>query len=267
MDTIDLHLHTYYSDGSFSPEEVIRLAREASLRAISITDHDTVEAYGALPPTVEIELIPGVECKADWNGIEIHATGYFFGCDRPNFLSSSMNERDRRNRLLVEKLNADGIPVSLEELERTKKGVVGRPHIAAKLVELGYFSSVKEAFDQWLGEGQKYYVPQLRQTIPGIAQELRDSGAKPVLAHPLQYELDPDTLRKLIRECADSGFIGMETRYSGYTEEECAMLDALAEEFGLCRSGGSDFHGPRRPDRKVGGVKIPYEFLERLRER
>ena len=265
-DRVDLHCHTYYSDGELSPQAVAEEAKRVGLRAVAITDHDTMEGLSELTPVPGLEIVPGIERKAEWGGDEIHILGY--DCDWDILRRSPYLERDRneRNEALIAKLRADGIDVSMEELMSLKKGIVGRPHIALLLVKKGYFSTVREAFDTWLGNGRPYYVPITRRTVPEVAEELRRAGAKIVLAHPLQYEFSEGYhLEELVELCADSGFHGMEIYYSNYTEEQSAFLGKLAARFDLCPTAGSDFHGSRRPDRVVGGAAGPYALLEALR--
>jgi len=267
METADLHSHTFYSDGELSPQAVADMARAAGLRALAITDHDTMEGLGDLTSVSDLEIVPGIERKADWMGIEIHILGY--DCDWEILRQNPHVEMDReaRNAAIVEKLRSDGVDISMAELSALKKGVVGRPHIAALLTEKGYFPSVRAAFDAWLGEGRPYYVPISRQTVPEIAEELRTAGAKIVLAHPLQYALSEDRLVSLASLCADSGFHGMEVIYSGYSSAQSAALMELAAKLDLCPTGGSDFHGSRRPERVLGGAPVPYAYLQALREK
>lgn len=263
----DLHVHTEYSDGSLSPAEVVAAARAAGLRAVAITDHDTMEGLADLPEAPRIEVVPGIECKADWEGEEIHVLGY--GADWALLRAHARFDLDReeRNAAVIALLRAAGVDISLEELKARKKGVVGRPHIAALLVEKGRFPTVRAAFDEWLAEGRPFYAPIARQSVPELAAALRGAGAKVVLAHPLQYGFSDERLRRLVRACADSGFHGMETVYSGYAAAQSALLGELAASMGLCPTGGSDFHGPRRPDRVIGSAAVPYAWLEALRER
>ena len=267
MDRADMHCHTDYSDGELSPAGVAALARKAGLRALAITDHDTMEALPELAGVQDIEIVPGIERKAFWQGVEIHILGYDGDWEVLRRFPHVERDRNERNEAIVEKLRADGVDISMAELTARKKGVIGRPHIAALLAEKGYFPSVRAAFDGWLGEGKPYYVPITRQTIPEAAAELRQAGAKIVLAHPLQYALSEEDLTALARLCAGSGFHGMEVVYSGYTEAQTAGLLRLAETLGLCPTGGSDFHGVRRPDRVVGGAAAPYAWLQALREK
>ena len=264
---IDLHCHTYYSDGELSPRALAEEASRAGLRALGITDHDTMEGLAELKPVPGLEIVPGIERKADWGGEEIHILGY--DCDWELLRRSPSLRRDRneRNEALIARLRADGIDISMEELTSLKKGVVGRPHIALLLVRKGYFPTVREAFDAWLGNGKPYYVPITRRTVPEVAEELRASGGRIVLAHPLQYELPEEKLEELVRACAAWGFHGMEVYYSGYTASQSEALLRLAKRCGLCPTAGSDFHGSRRPDRVVGGAAGPYALLQALREK
>ncbi len=266
-DRIDLHCHTDYSDGELSPAQAAETALQAGLRALAITDHDTMEGFLTLGPVPGLELVPGIERKADWEGVELHILGYDGDWEVLRRFPQAEREREERNSAMVALLRSGGADISLEELKARKKGVIGRPHIARLLVEKGYFSSVRQAFDEWLSEGKPYYVPIARETPQEVASQLRASGAKVVLAHPLQYKLSEAGLRELVKLCAESGFHGMEVYYSGYTTAQSAALAALAEEFGLCLTGGSDFHGSKRPERVLGGVDVPYSLLEKLREK
>ena len=265
-DRIDLHVHTDFSDGEFSPLLTCELALAAGLRAMALTDHDTMEGLADLTPPSGIEIVPGIERKAWWHGRELHVLGYW--CDWAYLKAHSRAEEDRmaRNAAIIEKLRADGVDISMEELLARKKGVVGRPHIGELLAEKGYFPNARAAFDQWLGEGKPYYAALRRPTPEETAAELRAAGAKVVLAHPYQYRFPPEELAELVRFCADKGFHGVEVYYSGYTPEASRALIRLAAGAGLCVTGGSDFHGARRPERKLGAPEVPYALLEILKE-
>ena len=267
MERIDLHIHTDYSDGTHSPAEVVEMAKAASLRAIAITDHDTMEGWDSLGPVEGIEVIPGIERKAEWEGKEIHVLGYGTKWDILRRQEGIIEARERRNAAVVKLLQDDGVAITLEELSRMKRGVIGRPHIAQLLVDKGYFPTVRSAFDEWLGEGKKYYVPLARQSVPEVAAELRAAGGIVVLAHPQEYDLSDHDLRRLLKLCRESGFGGMEVYYSGYSDEYIHYLLSLAAESGLLPTGGSDYHGERRPGRIIGGVDAAYELWEALKAR
>lgn len=265
-DRIDLHVHTDFSDGEFSPRRTAEMALAAGLRAMAVTDHDTMEGLADLTPPPGLEIVPGVERKAWWHDRELHVLGYW--CDWAYLKAHSRAEAQRaaRNAAIIERLRADGVDISLEELYAMKKGVVGRPHIGELLMRKGCFPTVQAAFDEWLAEGKPYYVPLIRPTVDETAAELRDAGAKVVLAHPYQYRFPPEELAELVRFCADRGFHGVEVYYSGYAPEASRALIRLAAGAGLCITGGSDFHGARRPERKLGVPEVPYALLEVLKE-
>ena len=273
MKYCDLHVHTTTSDGSETPTDVVIRAKNLGVSAIAITDHDTCEGVPeALKAGQEhgIEVIPGIEVSVDYLGVYgIHVLGYFVDPASDAFarlLDWVITERKRRNRLIADAMHADGIPIYLEELkERYPESVVGRPHFAVSLVELGYAESVKDAFDRYLNKGCKYF--RQRQYIPlkeGL-QIIRDAGGKPVFAHPFQYRMEEPMLLSLAGELRDAGAVGIECVYSGYTGEQQDYIRKMAEHFGMCITGGSDFHGERKPHIEIGGPQVPYELLETLK--
>ncbi len=267
MDRIDLHTHTCFSDGSDTPEELFVRAMRLGLKAVAITDHDCTDGLSAVPPE-GLELVKGVELNTEAAGKEIHVLGYFFDPALLNIRERAERDRNERNMRILELLaQKEGIVITLEELRSRKPvGNLGRPHIAEALVERGLFPDRFAAFDAWLDAGKPYYVPRQYLTPEEAAECIRNAGGKAVLAHPLQYRLSPEKLRGLLRRCRDAGFSGLEAVYSGYSPAEQEMLCRLAADFGLLITGGSDYHGTARPDRPLGGVRVPYSFLESLRE-
>ena len=165
---------------------------------------------------------------------------------------------------------ADGLPVSYEQMHERFGAVVGRPHFARVLVELGLARSVQDAFDRYVEKGQKYYVGRHFLSIERSLEIIRLAGGVPVLAHPFQYKLDDAQLRELIEHCLANGLRGMECLYSGYSAEQSEYLLSLAEEYSLLPTGGSDFHGANKPHirlgRGTGALRVPYECLSRLKE-
>ncbi len=275
MKRIDLHVHTTASDGSCSGEEVVRLALEEGLSAIAITDHDTVSGYASAAKAgaaAGLEVIPGIEISTRFHA-SVHILGYYIDPDSPELrpvLDWVVQDRDERNRKMAGKMAADGLPVSYEQMQRRFGEVIGRPHFAQLLVELGLAGSVQDAFARFVEKGQKYYMPRSFLSIERSIEIIRLAGGLPVLAHPFQYKLDDAQLRELIEHCLASGLRGMECRYSGYTEEQSAYLLRLAAEYGLLPTGGSDFHGSAKPHiqlgRGTGSLAVPYAYLEGLRE-
>ena len=275
MNKIDLHVHTTVSDGTCTPTEVVRLAREAGLKAIAVTDHDSAagckEAMEA-GKNAGVEVVPGIEISTKYGGA-VHILGYYIDAESEKIkpaLDWVVNDRDERNRKMAELMAADGIPVSYEKMRERFGDIIGRPHFAAILVELGYAESVQDAFNRYVEKGRKYWLPRNFLSIERSVELIREAGGVPVLAHPFQYKRDDAGLRDLIEHCLASGLMGMECRYSGYTEEMSAYLEALAKEYGLLKTGGSDFHGSNKPAISLGSGKgslsVPYEFLERLKE-
>jgi len=274
MRRVDLHVHTTASDGTATPSEAVFLAAERGLSAIAITDHDSCGGIAEASAAAEragIELVPGIEVSVDYQGYGIHILGYFTDPSAPavqQLLDWVVAERLRRNREIAAAMNADGITVSAEQLQARYPGtVIGRPHFAAALVEQGFAENIRDAFDRYLSIGQKYF--RKREYIPlreGL-EIIRGAGGKPVFAHPLQYRMDETALLALAQTLCDAGTVGMECIYSGYTSEQVTYLRALAGRFGLCITGGSDFHGSSKPQIELGCPPVPYELLEVLKER
>ena len=275
MKTIDLHVHTTASDGTASPAEAVELAKAAGLSAIAITDHDTVSGYAEAAEAgkaLGVEVIPGIEISTKY-GRAVHILGYYIDPDSDKLapvLEWVVRDRDERNRKMAELMAADGLPVSYEEMHRRFGAVIGRPHFAEVLVELGLAKDVRDAFDRYVEKGQKYYLPRNFLSIERSIEIICQAGGVAVLAHPFQYKLDDAGLRELIEHCMESGLQGMECRYSGYSREQCKYLGHLAEEYGLIKTGGSDFHGEVKKHISLGigtgSLEVPYKYLEKLRE-
>ena len=279
MSNIDLHIHTTESDGTCTPTEVVTLAKEKNLAAIAITDHDGIGGYKEAAEAGEklgVEVVPGIEISTKFfapdRGFAVHILGYYIDVDSPELtpvLEWVVKDRDDRNRRMVELMRADGLPITYEYMHKRFGDVVGRPHFAEYLVEQGVASSIQDAFDRYVDKGRKYWLPRHFLSIERSIEIIKLAGGIPVLAHPFQYKLDDRGLRELIEHCVKSGLRGMECRYSGYTEEQSAYLEALADEYKLLKTGGSDFHGIHKPTISIGTGKgtlsVPYEFLEKLK--
>lgn len=276
MKKIDLHVHTTASDGTNTPESVVGIAAQLGLAAVAVTDHDTVSGYAEAAQAgkeLGVEIVPGIEISTKFTGA-VHILGYYIDPDAPELksvLDWIVEDRDRRNRKVAELMAADGIPVSYEMMHRRFGDVIGRPHFARLLIELGYAADMRDAFDRYVEKGRRYYMPRSILSIERSIEVILKAGGIPVLAHPYQYRLDEEKLRGLIEHCMDSGLMGMECRYSGYSGAQSARLERLAEEYGLIKTGGSDFHGANKPHialgEGTGGLSVPYEFLEGLKAR
>ena len=276
MREIDLHVHTNGSDGTYAPVGVVKLAAETGLRAIAVTDHDSVHAYAAAAEAGReygVEVVPGIEISTKFRR-SVHILGYYIDPHSPELepvLNWVVQDRDERNEKMAALMAADGLPVNYEQMKARFGEVVGRPHFARVLVELGLAESINDAFDKYVEKGRKYYVGRSFLSIERSVEIIVAAGGVPVLAHPFQYQLDDAGLRELIEHCMESGLRGMECRYSGYDEEMSAYLLRLAAEYGLVPTGGSDFHGSNKPQILLGrgiddNLAVPYEYLERLKE-
>ncbi|MCC8157390.1 MAG: PHP domain-containing protein [Oscillospiraceae bacterium] len=273
---IDLHIHTTASDGTLTPTEVVRRARELDLSAIAITDHDThagVAEGMAAAAEYGVEVVPGIELSIDYHGRGIHLLGYFVPPDSAplqSLLDWVVQERDERNRTIAAAMCADGIPITMERLKARYPGaVIGRPHFAAALAELGYARDVQDAFARYISIGQKYFRKREYIPLQRAFDTLHAAGGKAVFAHPFQYRLSEPELLALTQTFVDAGLCGIECIYSGYTAEQTACLERLAARYDLCVTGGSDYHGTRKPHIEMGsgtgGMTVPYALLEALR--
>lgn len=274
MRKIDLHIHTTASDGTLTPAAVTALAAKLGLAAIAITDHDTVSGYAEANQAgrkLGVEVVPGIEISTKYGGA-VHILGYYIDIESKKLkrvLDWVVNDRNLRNRALAELMAADGLPVSYEMMQERFGAVIGRPHFAELLVELGVAESMKDAFANYVGKDKKYYLPRSILSIERSIETIVAAGGTAVLAHPFQYKRDDAGLRELIEHCMDYGLSGMECRYSGYDAEQERYLEKLAEEYGLIKTGGSDFHGSHKPLISLGSgtgtLEVPYRWLDKLK--
>ena len=275
MDKIDLHVHTTASDGTMCPRDVVSLAAMLGLKAIALTDHDTMaglQEAGEAGELLGVSIVPGIEISSDYKGKEVHILGYFLDPDKPalqEYLQWVRDSRRQRNEKMIEKLQKKGFDITLEGLEQENPGAtIGRPHMARRLMELGAVTSVKEAFRRYLDRGRSCFVP--REFIPFEkgARLIRDCGGVAVLAHPLQYGFDRTTLDGLVKDAAAAKFTGIEILYPGYTQNDMNKLYDLAEKYGLLPPGGSDFHGENKPGIQLGtgdgSLSVPAYMLAML---
>lgn len=274
---VDLHIHTTASDGTDTPAQAVARAKELGLGAIAITDHDSVtgvtEALEA-GETLGVEVIPGIEISADYRGNKAHIVGLFVDHTREDLrpvLDWTVYERAMRNEKIVGAMAADGFDISLDILNALyPDSILGRPHMAEYLMNKGYVSSVKEAFNKYLGEGCPYYRDKERLSMEMAVKAIHASGGIAVIAHPLQYGYDETELCCFLQRGKDLGCAALEAYYSEHSPEEQEMLLSLAPQMGLGISGGSDYHGSRKPHIAMGsgienGLRIPYSVLESLK--
>lgn len=276
MKFCDLHTHSVYSDGTSTPAELIAGAKEAGLAAIALTDHNTVAGLPFFLDAAEgsgVEAVPGVEFSTDYGEIELHILALFVKPEHYSTITELMDDMLRRkeesNIALVAALKGAGYSLDYDEIRgRTPNGQVNRAHIAAELYRLGYVESVQDAFKKLLSPKRGLYVPPKRIGSYEAIRFIKSMGAVAVLAHPF-LNLDEAGLRAFLPEAVEAGLDGMETAYSKYSPETTALAEAIATEFGLKNSGGSDFHGGNKPDISIGkgrgDLAIPMKWLEELR--
>ncbi len=280
MDTIDLHVHSCYSDGTCTPEELVDLALDAGLKAIALTDHDTVAGVAeAIRCGREkgLPVIPGVELSCEYTvrpgrKKEIHILGYNLDYTQPELcdtLQKAAAERDQRNRKMCKNLNDAGFPITYETLlARFPDTIVTRAHFARFLYEQGAIGSIDAGFRKILAQDGPYYVMRKYLTPESGIRLIQKAGGVPVLAHPLLYKLSVTEIRNLLTELKGFGLRGIEAMYSRNRGNDEAFVRKLAKEFGLFITGGSDFHGSNKPDLSIGTgaghMQIPATLLENL---
>jgi predicted metal-dependent phosphoesterase TrpH len=246
----DLHTHTYYSDGALSPAELVARAAELGLSVISITDHDSIEGVAEAREQgarLGVEVIPGVELSATLGTKDIHILGYLFDpCNEHllNTLELFRRERMIRAERIVEKLNRLDLPLRFDSvLERAGRGAVGRPHIAAALLDEGLTANYSEAFESYIGDSGPAYEPKYRISPEDAVDIIAEAGGLSMLAHPGWYVSDEELL-VLIR----AGLDGIETVHPGHDADRTRHYRGIASTYFLLESGGSDFHGGKRND-------------------
>lgn len=266
--TVDFHSHSNFSDGFFPPDKVIAMAAQRGLKALALTDHDTMDG---LPAAIVagrrfgIEVIPGVEISTTHRGEEIHLLGYYPSQKGrlPLFLKLMRKERLRRAHKILERLNELGMDISWEVIaKKSLPAPPGRLHFARQMLEKKMVSSIDEAFSHFLGEKGLAYFPRRLFTVKKALAILNRSGAVSVLAHPRQIKHSP--LDKLL----DLGIEGLEVFYPGHSLSEQSYLLKLAQDRDLLVTGGSDFHGGlKNIVSHPGYVSVEYRYLQLLRER
>lgn len=267
-DFIDLHIHTNKSDGIFSPIDIVNQAKETNLKAISITDHDTLDGYYDALDIAEknkIELIPGIELSCEAQEKDIHILGYFIDGKNEEFvkyLEDMRAHRKMRIYKITEKLSNLSIDISPESiLDEIKNASPGRLHVARKMVEKGKVKSIYEAFAKYIGENSPAYVKKKKISVKECIRLIHNIGGIAVLAHPGTYRKD-----HLISEFKELGLDGIEVYHPEHQFSDIRKYQEISKNLNLFVTGGSDFHGLPEDKREFGRMKIPYNLLEILRK-
>jgi predicted metal-dependent phosphoesterase TrpH len=272
---IDLHVHTVFSDGTFTPTEAVGLAAERALDVIAITDHDTIEG---LPEAFEasarldVQIVPGVEFSTVHAGEGIHMLAYYMELEDPGFVTELDRLRDdrlTRAERMVQKLQAMGYPVSFERVKQIAGGgTVVRPHVAQAMVEAGVVPTVKDAFsDQFIGSGGPAYVEKHAMDPIEALELIHGAGGVCVLAHPGTWRETDPVPPQLIQELIASGLDGIEALHPEHTPELEARFVSMATEAGILWTGSSDCHGTLYDPVRLGTRTTPPEQFERLKQR
>ena len=277
---IDLHVHTSASDGQYSPAQIIQKAVEKNIKVIAITDHDTtagLEEAKNEGKKSDIIVVPGIELNISFPTGEFHLLGLGLKENSKSLnyiVENVIKNRNDRNLQIIEKMNADNVNITMEELiSDFPDTVIGRPHLAAELVKHKIVKTRQQAFDQYLARGRKWYVPRVCTNLDEAIIAIRESGGVPVIAHPMSLYLSWGRLPEFLTDCYEKGVAGIEAFHPGARVTECLRLEELGRKIGFVITAGSDFHGEKiRADRKLGhtcgGKKIDdkyyFEELKKL---
>lgn len=257
---IDLHVHTTASDGQYTPTEIINKAIEKKIKAIAITDHDTVaglEEAKKAAEKKEIILVPGIELNINGSPGEFHLLGLGLkdtSSSMKTVLENVIKNRNIRNENIIQKMKDDGISISLDEFyTEFQNAVIGRPHFAAMLVKKGIVKTRQQAFDQYLARGKKWYCERIGTNLDEAIVAITDSGGIPVLAHPMSLYLSWGKMPEMFQQYFEQGIQGIEAYHPGARVTECLRLEELGRKLGFFITAGSDFHGEKiRTDRRLG---------------
>lgn len=266
MQFADLHLHTFFSDGTYSPAQLVEQAKKAGLSCIAVVDHDTVEG---VEPCLEagrrlgVEVISGIELTSEYEGQEIHILGYFIAHRNRALLEKlDLLKKYRIQRIykMVEKLKDIGVALNAQSVfDLSRQGTVGRLHFARAMVNEGLVKSTGEAFAKYIGDKCPAYVLGFRFSPSEVSRLIKEASGISVLAHPCTLS-DDGLILKLIED----GIMGLEVYYPEHSQSQIDSYLNLAKKYNLLVTGGSDCHGQAKAEVKIGSVKIPYELVERL---
>lgn len=280
---VDLHVHSTESDGTFTPEELVFLAKEAGLSAFALTDHDTASGVRKAAETAKacgIELVPGIELSTQYQfsapktgGKEVHIVGLYIDPQNQTLMKKTEEFREcrnLRNSKIVSALQKEGFDITMEALAaENPDSVITRANIARFLYTHGFISSIQEAFERYIGDGCRCFVGRFKVTPMEAVALIHEAGGIAILAHPLLYHLGSAHLNRLIDDLKAAGLDGIEAIYSSHTAGEEQFVRQLAKQYRLIISGGSDFHGSNKPAIHLGtgrgSLCVPYTVLESIK--
>jgi len=277
-DLVDLHVHSSASDGAYLPREVVAHAREVGLKAIALTDHDTVAGVAeaqAAGAEFGIEVIAGVELSAEFDDGSCHLLGYFIdpaNAGLESLLAEARDGRAVRNVKILQRLSDLGFDLTMDEVtSRVADGTLGRPHFAMALVEKGYVASWNEAFDKYLGRGKAAYVPRRRVGPEEGIQAIRAAGGLASLAHPRQLNRSVAETDAWIEQLAAVGLEAVESSSPDHTANYARHYHETAARLGLLETGGTDWHGREDVDIHLGlgrgSMLIHYDVVQQMKDR
>ena len=273
----DLHIHTYYSDGVFSPEKIVDTAIDVGLQVIALTDHDNVLSYKVAKNYLKkenkedkLEIIQGVEINTLYKNYEVHILGYFMNTqdgDFQNLLKTQQQARVKQTKEIISLLDKkEGIKIKFEDIVKqvAEGGSIGRPHIAKAITNAGGTSNVMEAYAKYIHDDSPVYVPRKTVTPQDAVEIIYDAGGIPVIAHPHDLDIAED----LIKELMQYGLRGIEAYHRKHSPACVEYFSSMAEELGLIFSGGSDFHAPNIMNGQIilGKNFVPEWVYEKLIE-
>ena len=275
---IDLHVHTTASDGQYTPSQIIEKASDKNIGVIAITDHDTIAGIdegAAAARKHGITFVPGTELNINFPTGEFHLLGLGFKQISPSLtllLDNLVKNRELRNAQIIEKMRAEGVDLTLEEMKADfPDTVLGRPHFAAELVKKKVVKTRQQAFDRFLAKGRPWYVQRVGSNLDEAIIAIKESGGVPVIAHPMSLYLSWGKLPDTLQDFYDHGVMGLEAFHPGARVTECLRLEELAHKIGYFVTAGSDFHGEKiRADRKLGhtcgGRKIEDDVWDKIKD-
>ena len=275
---IDLHMHSLFSDGTFTPEELVAAGAQAGVSAMALTDHDTtagVPRFLAAAAAAGLKAFAGVEVSADAGAGTMHVLGYGVKPEHEGLIAHLKwirEGREQRNQEILQKLNHLGLTLSYAEVTvHAGADVVARPHFAQAMMAKGYVGNKREAFDRYLARGKPAYAERRRLDPADTFALIRAAGGIPVLAHPFTLKLKGQLFRSEIIALKEKGLGGLEVYYPEHSPERCRTYRRLADELDLVATGGSDFHGAVSPGveigRGFGNLHVPDSVVDALESR